>query len=329
MDNSAKGYVPSETDGSDFCVSGETPILTKMGYFPIMNFLDKEVEVWNGSDWSKVTIKQTTSVRHLLTVFFSNGSSLTCTPDHNFIIGIGTALKQADRIPAQFLAKGMELRQELLPIIEGECQFKYPYIHGAMCSFGCFTEKGPIMDIMGPALSAIVNHPDMVSNQISNGFETVKVFPDDLLQAYTVPINSSVVTKLQWLAGFLDARSFISKMGVSLININDTLLQDIQLLLTTLGVCSVIEKNNSVKVPLGNGKLISLRNYTLIIPWKEFKHLVKLGLPGAYSTIEIPDETQTIPLIVKDIVDIGRMAPAYFLVEPINNAVVYNGILTG
>jgi len=87
----------------------------------------------------------------LITIYFSNGSFLTCTPDHKFIIGDGP-LKGAKRIPAQMIFPGIKIRQEKLPVIDGPVPFAHPYLHGAMCSFGCFTDKGPILDIMGAGL---------------------------------------------------------------------------------------------------------------------------------------------------------------------------------
>lgn len=311
---------------TDLCVSGETLILTKKGYVPIVELQDKDVEVWNGNEWSEVTVKQTAPLRHLITVFFSNGCSLTCTPDHKFIVGNGP-LKQAERIPAQFLTPGMELRKEKLPIIDGEEPFLYPYLHGAMCAFGCFTERGPIMDIMGPALYSIINHSDMINTETGT-----KVFPDDLPMPYLVPINSSIEVKLQWLAGFFDTRAFDSEIGLTLVSVNHKLLQDIQLLLTTLGIYSSIEHNNAVKVPLLEGKNVSISNGTLIVTWEEFEKLCKLGLVlgGVWSELKIPT---TLPrrmrFVVKEIVDIGRMSPTYCFTETKNNAAIFNGILTG
>jgi ribonucleoside-diphosphate reductase alpha chain len=196
-----------------------------------------------------------------------------------------------------------------------------------MCAFGCFTESGPIMDIMGHGLNAITNHPDMISDV--NGR---KLFPDNLPAPYLVPINASLEVKLEWLAGFFDVRSFITKFGISIVSVNDKLLQDTQLLLTTLGTYSLLEHEENVKVPLSEEKTISICNYSLIIPWQEFEILLKLGLKGIYSELEIPKESEgsnNISLLIKHVVDVGRISSAFCFSEPKNNAGVFNGILTG
>lgn len=312
------GYIRS----SNLCVAGETPILTKNGYFPIQSLQDQDVEVWNGNEWSKVTVKQTAPRRHLITVYFSNGRSLTCTPDHKFIIGDGP-LKEARRVPTQLLVPGVKLRQENLPVVDGSVPFAHPYLHGALCAFGCFTDKGPLLDIMGQAMNSILNHSDIITTESG-----AKAFPDNLPAPYTVPINSSISVKVQWLSGFLTARSFVTKLGVTLININDTLLQDIQLLLTTLGVRSFFEQNAPTKVPLPENKNIMISNCGLMIPWNEFAKLQTLGLTTSHV---IPENysNEFNDLLVTEIIDIGRLSPTYCFTEEKNNAGIFNGILTG
>lgn len=72
--------------GSNLCVAPETKILTSEGEIEIQLLKDKEVEVWNGYEFSKVVVKQTSEGSKLLRVRFSNGSELYCTYDHKFYI---------------------------------------------------------------------------------------------------------------------------------------------------------------------------------------------------------------------------------------------------
>jgi len=318
------GYIRA----SNLCVAGETPILTKQGYFKIESLENKEVEVWNGTEWSTVTVKQTAPCRHLITVILSNGRSLTCTPDHRFIIGDGELVK-AKRVCAQFLVPGIKLRQESFPIVDGIESFNYPFLHGVMCAFGCFTEKGPIIDIMGPALSDIMNHPDMCLNK-----DGAKILPNDLPAPYFVPINSSIKTKLLWLSGFLSARSFTSDNGIIIVSINNKLIQDIQLLLTTLGTNGYVVQSDIYQVPIpdseqASDRTVSLCNYTLLISWGELAKLCNLGLTSRYSEIDMPKQDKTFDLMVQAVVDIGRLSPTYCFTESKNHAGVFNGILTG
>lgn len=71
---------------TNLCVHGDTLILTDEGYHPIRELTDKMVNVWNGEEWSKVTPMKTGENQQLITVSFSNGSEIKCTPYHKFYI---------------------------------------------------------------------------------------------------------------------------------------------------------------------------------------------------------------------------------------------------
>ena len=95
---------------SNLCVAPETKILTSEGQQTISELKDKEVEVWNGEEFSKVTVRQTGQDQKLLTVKTSKGLSLRCTPYHKFwIVG------ESDPIEAQNLKEGMKIIKYSLP----------------------------------------------------------------------------------------------------------------------------------------------------------------------------------------------------------------------
>lgn len=89
---------------SNLCVAGETLILTKNGQFPIKDLVDQEVSVWNGEEWSEVTVVQTGTEQELVQVDLSNGTSIVCTPYHKFLkLQRKIPLKDMKRIYAQDL----------------------------------------------------------------------------------------------------------------------------------------------------------------------------------------------------------------------------------
>ena len=67
------------------CVTGDTPILTSMGYIPIQETVGEAVSVWNGEQWSEVE-PFSTGVNPVLRVELSDGSELNCTPNHKWLI---------------------------------------------------------------------------------------------------------------------------------------------------------------------------------------------------------------------------------------------------
>jgi len=71
---------------SNLCVAPETLILTNVGEVEIQSVVDKEVQVWNGEQYSPVIVKQTGSNQSLIRLFFDNGKILECTPYHKLYI---------------------------------------------------------------------------------------------------------------------------------------------------------------------------------------------------------------------------------------------------
>ena len=69
-----------------FCVAGDTKLITKEGIEDIENVIGKQIEVWNGDKWSKVEPYQTGDSDRLHRVYFSDGSYLDATDNHKFLI---------------------------------------------------------------------------------------------------------------------------------------------------------------------------------------------------------------------------------------------------
>lgn len=71
---------------SNLCVTGDTKVLTSVGYIEIKDIVDKEVEVWNGSKFSKVTPRLTGIDQKVVKVKFDDGVELMCTEYHKFYL---------------------------------------------------------------------------------------------------------------------------------------------------------------------------------------------------------------------------------------------------
>jgi ribonucleotide reductase alpha subunit len=71
---------------SNLCVAPETTVLTDQGHIPIKELSGKNVNVWNGEEWSNVLVQQTGSDQELIEVKTSDGGSLYCTKYHKFYI---------------------------------------------------------------------------------------------------------------------------------------------------------------------------------------------------------------------------------------------------
>jgi ribonucleoside-diphosphate reductase alpha chain len=127
---------------SNLCVAPETKILTDKGYVTIKDVCDEEVNVWNGSEFSKVTVRQTGRMQKLVTIGFSNGMKLRCTPYHKFYIETGSrpADKSVEKVvEAKNLQVGMNVIRYSTPTINTSTEtMKSPYTHGLFCAEGTY-----------------------------------------------------------------------------------------------------------------------------------------------------------------------------------------------
>ena len=71
---------------SNLCVAPDTMILTEDGPIEIKNLSGQNVNVWNGYEFSEVTVFQTGKDQPLISVETDDGVVLRCTPYHKFFI---------------------------------------------------------------------------------------------------------------------------------------------------------------------------------------------------------------------------------------------------
>lgn len=113
---------------SNLCVAPETMILTSTGYHQIKDLENQEVNVWNGEEFTKTTVRKTGEDQELIKVVLSNGSEIECTPYHKFYIYDGLTTQ----VSAKDLKKDMKIIKTKFPIIrEGLKDIITPYENGA------------------------------------------------------------------------------------------------------------------------------------------------------------------------------------------------------
>jgi len=130
---------------SNLCVAPETQILTSTGYCEIKSLNGQKVKVWNGEEFSEVTICKTGENQELLRVETSDGCTLECTPYHKFYIQNkynknkkSAVNKNIEIVEAQNLKEGDKIIKCEYPIIEGNENIKYAYTHGFFCGDGTY-----------------------------------------------------------------------------------------------------------------------------------------------------------------------------------------------
>jgi len=165
---------------SNLCVAPETVVLHQDGESVIKDLCDKEVDVWNGEEWSPVVVRKTGEDQPLVKVVFDNGRSIECTPYHKFYVW-----SEEHSYHEIICRMGMEREaRELLPGAELEW-FKLPLdpeVHkvkvvevvdeGRRSDTYCFTEmsrhRGVFNGILTGQCSEIMEYSDAEETAVCN-----------------------------------------------------------------------------------------------------------------------------------------------------------------
>jgi len=138
------------------CVKGDTLLLTDKGHLKIENLKDNKVNVWNGKEFSEVTVKQTNDSEELLTIEFSDGATLTCTKYHKFYIQkkYPTSKMKQDIIKSKSVelveAKDLKINMKLIkceyPIINNKKDLKFSYTNGFFSGDGTYNTNNQSLE---------------------------------------------------------------------------------------------------------------------------------------------------------------------------------------
>ena len=312
---------------SNLCVHESTKILTDKGYYPIGLLKDLKVKIWNGDQWSDVTIKQTGSNINLIRVKLSNGVHIDCTREHKFYIQHDDTILE---IQASELKLGYQLIKFNLPeiIYDDPIEFKYPYTHGYFCGEG-ITYANCLHEITNYSkiylhkskkdLLQYITFESYTENENTDNIDII--LPKDLNIKFDIPFLGSIDDRLRWFEGLCDANGHIIHQGLydmlQVNSINKYFLLDIRLMLHTLGIDSkVIIKEND--------------NNLLILPYEVYK-LLKIGFQP--KTLIITNNEPTInkmPFVkVISIEESYKNVDTYCFTEPLKHIGIFNGVACG
>ena len=281
---------------SNLCVAPETLVLTRDGFYSIKELAGKTVEVWNGDNWSKTTVMQTGSAQKLIDVKLSDGTTLTCTPYHKFIVSKGSYwsgqnLKRGERVDAQNLVENTKLVKFKLPMVIGkeEYDIKYPYTHGFFCGDGTYQPNGlPTMTLYGEKKELLDKFDIRSTSGTEDSLGRINTsLPHDLAPKFKVPINSTLECRLKWLAGLADSDGCVARNGTNeslqISSIHKEFLSDVRYMLQTMGISSKITKMHEEGdrlMPDGKGSKTTYHCqavWRLLVSSTGLFNLIKLG----------------------------------------------------
>lgn len=317
------------------CVRGDTLILTKYGYLPIETLADKEVEVWNGEEWSLTTPKLTGTDMPMLTVKFSDGSSVDCTYYHKWVLANG------ERIKAEDLTVGTKLAKFHLPVV-GKDNVSIDSTGSQMYTQGVYAGDGTTGKrsiALYDGKKHLINYIDSENVRHDDRRDVVLVPKGVLKEKFYIPMSdTSVSDRLNFLAGLIDTDgSRNSEDGsVSITSINKPFIDKLRLMLTTLGIHSTVSRVREAAdrlMPDGKGghkKYHCQDCYRLTIAAWYMNKLNKLGLHTHRVDTEChPNRDASRFVTVVSISEAPMADKVYCMNEPKNHTFIANGMLTG
>lgn len=246
------GEIPLNALGG-YCVAGNTRILHRRGYDRIVDLVGKDIEVFNGQEWSTVTPFKTGENQRLVRVTLSDGSYLDCTPKHRFSIrgtrqGNTWYEKQAKELKPGHILPTFRIPQDIEGDMESEA-----YTYGAFLGDGGIElrkDSGKLrytislyknkhhLPISGTrakeqhntGITVTVSHLDEIKLQS---------LKQDTLPEWVFKLDRPSL--LEFLKGWLDTDGTFHKdsEGVSFTTSKEGRAKDLQLLLRRLGLSYV------------------------------------------------------------------------------------------
>ena len=335
---------------SNLCVAPETRILTKQGYVRIDQVAGTYQQVWNGKCWSTALVAKTGENQKLVSVYLSNGVKLDVTPYHKWKIQTGYGSHHTQMVSTYELQVGDKLVKpnfEAIPDGGDHWDEDLAYLNGFYTADGCDDARGNPRVYLYADKRHLINffmrmYPTHYNLDENGGIRDTFYYERGMLAPkLTVPLNCDRATKLNWLAGFLDGDGTVTTNGdtqtIQCSSIHKEFLQDVRLMLTTLGVdpkIAVMAEAGDRLLPDGHGgsKLFPCATtYRLIITAGDSQRLLNLGLKLSRLKINMRETQRDAHQFVRvvSIVDEGRYSDTYCFNEPIEHMGVFEGVLTG
>lgn len=268
------------------CVAPETKILTDKGYFCIESLENQQARVWNGKAWSAVKIQKTSENSKLFRVVLSNGLYLDCTAEHTWYN------EKNEKVSTLNLKKGEKLFSEFkFPVVnvtEDPTLMKDPYLNALFACLG-FTTDNNEKKIKMKGTNEKLNHLFKIKEKFWTIYDVTSEVEN--IEKEFVPVNYTVKTKMLWMGGLCAGIGTIENDSYILTYNNKEFLENVQLLLTTLGVKSI---------------------------------QLQRGLKFHSSFLSQPETLEVLGLY-----DYHRNDRTYCFNEPHEHKGVFNGILTG
>ena len=314
--------------GLNPCVTGDTKLLTKSGYVPIGKIVGKEVDIWNGHQWSTV-VPFSTGTNPLCRVELSDGTRLTCTPYHKFVT------QDLGKVEARHLNLGQKLAKFDMPVVTTGRE--YP---GDAYSQGFYQGDGND----GYTFSWVYEPKIMCADRLVGSVGVLTAYGratwkhGDMLPKNFVPLDASLRYRRDWLAGLFDADGTVvvdNGYALQLSSVDKEFLEGVRLLLTTLGVqakLNLMKRAGRVNTHPAFAGYKTQDCWRLLINQSDtYRLLTEVGV--TFERLEVPAQAPQRDarrfVTVVDVIPLDSFEETFCVTEPLNGTVTFDGIVTG
>jgi len=322
-----------------FCVSGNTKLITRNGIESIKDAVGKEIEIWNGQEWSKVKPYQTGTSDRLHRVHFSDGSYLDATDNHKFLVKnrFQDEFKEVDTLELQELLKtskyGLQSPRSNIIYEDGE-PLEYAYDYGFFIGDGYIDGNYAQASLYNEDKKILFNSDRKFNRTYtnSNGVEYEKIKFNNLdldfcnklkynkgLPDYLFSLNKESI--LKFIAGWADADGSQASKGIRIYG-NEDNLRDAQLLLSKIGI------NSSVNLQYKEGEESNLGVRLNDVWFLQITKTFEIPCQRLICDNDEPVKKKGKYQIVKKIETLDGEHLSYCLTEDKLHQCVFNNVLT-
>lgn len=323
---------------NQFCVSGDTKLLTKDGIETIQETVGREIEIWNGEKWCAVTPFQTGTEDQLFRVQFSDGSYLDATANHKFLVKTRFQ-KEFQEVETIQLMELLTSSKYVLQVpranvvMEGGEEVEVAYDYGFVLGDG-YVHRGRVYaDVYaGPKESlnfVTARRGTSKQNVLGTIFQTYTFYVDaDFSQRlkYDFGLPKEIFSWnqesiLKFIAGWADADGSNASKGIRIYGREDK-IRDAQLLLTKVGI------NSSVNLMSSAGEVTNMGPRKQDVWYLQITQTSEI--PSQRLNCSNSEETKFKGKfqIIKSVTALEGVHPSYCLNEPELHQCVFGNVLT-
>jgi hypothetical protein len=233
-------------------IDADMMINTSKGVYNITDLYREKFFLWNGICFELKTVIYS-GLANLYKISLSNSQFIYCTALHEWLI-------ENKIVITKKLASGMKIKifdTPILTLLDPDI-FLNPYIHGMISSLlSTFDYERIVISKSKKEFLSILNPTIYFENKQNYIFYYNNCQNKSNKDERCIPLNYSIKTKLEWIAGIIDRIGFLRKYFLKkeyfiLINTKRkdsyNYLLNIQLVLETLGVNSKLSSHFKLKI---------------------------------------------------------------------------------